>query len=98
MTNPGNLIAVGGGGYNRYLRVNVVNAAGGTVDIAGPTLQDSFVGPTTTTNNGFFVIEAGSTFSLSAGATFTQNAARAFQPTSDANTTNVGPPRTAGDA
>src|SRR5207245_1404797 len=39
LTNTGVLRTVSGGGGGRLLRLNVTNAAGGNVDIAGPTLE-----------------------------------------------------------
>lgn len=59
LTNAGHLNAVLGGGGTHYLRVSLTNAAGGSIDLAGPTLQDGMGGGSTrTTNNGAFTIDA----------------------------------------
>jgi len=73
LTNSGRLNTVTGGGGNRYLRWNIANSAGGIVDFAAPqNKQDSFdVGPTTFSNSGAVVIEAGGALALSGGASFT---------------------------
>ena len=42
LTNSGQLNTIAGGGGIRYLRLNITNSAGGTIDIAAPnTRQDS---------------------------------------------------------
>jgi hypothetical protein len=67
LTNSGQLNTVTGGGGGRYLRLNIANTPGGTVDIAAPdTRQDGFdAGPTTFTNNGTVTIEEGGSLALS---------------------------------
>src|SRR5439155_22494339 len=70
LTNSGHLNTVAGGGGNRHLRANIINA-GGVVDIAGPTLQDGGGGgPTSIANNrGTVMIEPGHSLALSGGST-----------------------------
>ena len=60
---------VTGGLGVRYLRANITNAAGGTVDIAGAAVSDGSSGATTTTNNGTFIVESTGTYNLT-GASF----------------------------
>jgi hypothetical protein len=91
LTNSGHLNTVVGGGGNRYLQANITNAAGGTIDIGGPTFQDGAGGGATgTTNNGMFTIEAGRTLPLGGGSTFTQGAGGTFATTIDATATTFG--------
>jgi hypothetical protein len=87
LTDTGLLQTVIGGGGPRYLYLNVINAAGGTVDIATATSQP--IG-NTTTNNGTFTVEAAGTFALSGGSSFTQGASGTLAVTIDANTATFG--------
>jgi hypothetical protein len=75
LTNSGHLNAIAGAGGIRYLRLNIANSSGGTVDIAAPdTRQDANdVGPTTFTNNGTVMIEAAAKLALSGGSSFANN-------------------------
>jgi fibronectin-binding autotransporter adhesin len=75
LTNKGQLNTVQGGGNTRYLRVNITNAGGGTVDIAAPdTRQDAAdVGATTFINNGAVTVEAAGNLALSSGSSFANN-------------------------
>ncbi len=69
LTNTGTLKTVQAGGGIRYLRLNITNAAGGTVDIAGAdTRLDAAY---TFTNNGAFTVEASAGFAISNGGAFT---------------------------
>jgi hypothetical protein len=87
LTNSGSLNTVAGGGGSRYLRVNINNAASGTIDIGTTTIQDQ---GTLTSNNGTLMIEAGSTFSLGNGSAVAQGASATFAPAIDASTTTFG--------
>jgi hypothetical protein len=91
LTNNGRLNTIQGGGNIRYLRLNITNAPGGTVDIgAADTRQDSDGGATTFVNNGTVTVEAGASLALSGGSSFTQGASATFAPTINANTANFG--------
>ena len=69
LINAGRLNTVQGGGGTRYLRINLNNFTGGTMDLAAnDTRQDN---ATTTTNNATFSVEAGVTFAISGGGNFT---------------------------
>jgi len=71
LTNTGHLNTVAGGGGNRLIQfVNFLNAAGGTVDLAAPTVDDSCG---SISNNGTYVIEAGGSLSLTNGPSFSNN-------------------------
>jgi len=65
LTNSGHLDTVAGAGGNRYLRANLTNAAAGTVNIGGTTLQDGGGGGSTTTiNNGAITVAASGSLTL----------------------------------
>jgi hypothetical protein len=71
-------------GQTRYIRVNVTNEAGGTVDLQSPGgLADQ---GTTFTNSGTFAFADGGDLSLTGGSTFTQTSGGVFDPTVDATT------------
>jgi hypothetical protein len=76
LTNTGHLNTIVGGGGARYLRLNIGNSAGGTVDIAADTRQDAAdVGATTFVNNGAVTVEApNGSLGLSGGSAFTNTA------------------------
>ncbi len=75
LNNTGHLNTIVGGGGIRFLRLNITNGPGGTVDIAAPdTRQDGLdVGPTTFTNNGTVTIDAVASLGLSGGTSFVNN-------------------------
>ena len=88
LTNSGSVNTVRGGGNTRYLRLNITNGAGGTIDIGAPdTRQDQ---GTTTNNNGTVMIEAGGVLSLGGGSAVAEGATGTFAPTIDANAATVG--------
>jgi len=68
LTNSGTLKTVVGGGGNRYLRINLVNAPGGAVDLAGPTMANAGGGSATLTNNGSFTIDPSGSLTFTHGA------------------------------
>src|SRR5207244_6300115 len=72
LTNNGHLNTITGGGGGRDLHLNISNAAGGSVDIAGPTFQDSVGGATVFTNNGTVTVEASGALTVSGGSTFVE--------------------------
>ena len=57
-SNLCHLNTVTGGGGTRILQVNLTNGPAGTLDVAGPTTQDSGGGATTTINDGTVLIAA----------------------------------------
>jgi len=72
LTNNGAFKAAATAGGTRYVRVNLVNAATGTVEIAEPgTVQDTGI---TDTNSGTFTIDPAGTLALSSGSSFTNSA------------------------
>ncbi|TMB65389.1 MAG: hypothetical protein E6J51_08275 [Chloroflexi bacterium] len=98
LTNTGQLNTILGGGgasnVNRYLRVNINNATGGSIDIAFSTLSDGVMcaggvgpAPTTITNNGTVTFEGGGLWLLS-GA-YTQTAGATFATTVDVNNGSI---------
>jgi streptogramin lyase len=96
LTNTGHLNTVPGGGGVRFLRFSITNAAAGIVDLAAPDSRQDF-SAASTINNGLFIIESGTTFSLSTGSTFTQGATGTFQTTIDANAAKFGQLNGGGD-
>jgi len=84
LTNTGHLNAVLGGGGNHYLRLNLTNAASGTIDIGGPTSQDGVGGATATANDGTLILEKAQILALNGGSTFTQGFGGTFATTIDA--------------
>jgi len=71
LANDGSFETLGTTGANDFLRVNLTNDSGGTVDVAGAsTLQDS---GTTTTNNGSFTVASGDSLDLSSSSNFTDS-------------------------
>ena len=88
LTNSGLVHTVKGTGGNRFLRLNINNAAAGTIDIGTPTFQDQ--GGTLTTNNGTVRIAEGVSFALSNGFSFVQGGSATFATTVDANTNGFG--------
>ncbi|TME86263.1 MAG: hypothetical protein E6I47_00085, partial [Chloroflexi bacterium] len=73
LTNNGVLKTVQGGGGSRLIRINLTNAATGTVDIAAADTRQDF--PTTTINNGTFTVEVGAGFAISGnGGSFANSA------------------------
>jgi len=71
LTNNGTLQTVAGAGGTRFLRMDVMNAAGGTV-LVGAT-DSRFDQTYTFTNNGSFTVSPGGGFSTNGSATFTQS-------------------------
>src|SRR5438128_3591910 len=68
LTNDGMLKTVQGSGGSRLIRINLTNAATGTVDIAAAdTRLDAAY---TFTNNGTLTVEAGAGFAMSGGGSF----------------------------
>ena len=54
---------------NMFVRVPVTNDSGGTVSIGSPnTFQDGFNGPTTTTNNGTFIVTSAGKLTETSGS------------------------------
>jgi fibronectin-binding autotransporter adhesin len=71
VTNNGTFETLGATGAIDYLRDNLINATGGTVDISGATNdQDS---TTTTTNKGAFTVSSGADLDLSGSSNFTDS-------------------------
>jgi hypothetical protein len=71
LTNNGQLNTIVGGGNFRYLRLNITNNPGGTVNIGSDTRQDAAdVGATLFTNQGSLMIEAAGRLALSGGSSF----------------------------
>ena len=74
VTNAGKLKTGGGGNNPNYLRTNVTNTSGGSVQINGLTDEDGSGGATTLTNNGSFSVGLGKgSLTLSGASSFTQN-------------------------
>src|SRR2546426_4095059 len=58
LPNSGHLNTVAGAGGSRFLHTDLINAASGTIDLAGPTIQDGGGGGSTaTTNSGAITVE-----------------------------------------
>jgi uncharacterized repeat protein (TIGR01451 family) len=76
----------GGGGGPLYLRVNVSNSSGGTINLQATATQDT---STTTTNNGTLAIGASGRLAMSGGGVFTQGSTGVLSDSIDAvQTTN----------
>ena len=86
VTNAGTLETEGGTIGAEYLRTNVINNSGGTVDIDGVTYEDGTGGATTLTNNGTVSVGDGGGLTLSNGSAFSQSSTGTFAPTVDAST------------
>ena len=86
VTNAGTLETEGGTTGADYLRTNVTNDIGGTVDIDGVTNEDGGGGATTFTNNGTLSVGDGDGLTLSNGSAFSQTSTGTFAPTVDAST------------
>jgi hypothetical protein len=82
ITNNGTFETLGATGAIDYLRVDLINSSGGTVDLSGVTNdQDS---TTTTTNDGTLSVADGATLALSGGSQLVEGTTATFQPTVDA--------------
>ncbi len=86
VTNGGTLETEGGTVGADYLRTNVTNNIGASVDIDGVTLEDGSGGATTLTNNGTLSVGDGDGLTLSDGSAFSQSSTGTFAPTVDAST------------
>ena len=86
ITNNGTFETEGGTVSPDYLRTNVTNASGGTVDIDGVTTDDASGGVTTLTNNGILSVGDGDAITVSNGSKVTQSSTGTFEPTVDAST------------
>jgi hypothetical protein len=86
VTNAGTLETEGGTVSADYLRTNVINAIGASVDIDGVTNEDGSGGATTLTNNGTLSVSDGAGLTLSNGSAFSQSSTGTFAPTVDAST------------
>jgi hypothetical protein len=86
VTNAGTFETEGGTVSADYLRTNLTNNSGASVDIDGVTLEDSVGGATTLTNNGTVAVGDGDGLTLSNGSAFSQSSTGTFAPTVDAST------------
>ncbi|HWD07453.1 MAG TPA: Ig-like domain repeat protein, partial [Actinomycetota bacterium] len=71
VTNTGAITTLPGTGGAQFLRTNIANASGGTVDIAsGGTQSDGSGGATLFTNHGTLSVAGGATYALAGGSGF----------------------------
>ncbi len=73
VTNAGTIETVGGTVNTNYLRTNITNNSGGSIDINGGTTGDASGGATTITNNGTFAVASGGSLALTNADSFTQS-------------------------
>ena len=89
LSNTGLLKTIQGGGGVRHIQVNIVNAIGGTVDMAAlDTREDGGCGGGGLVNNGGLTLETGVTFAED--CSFTQASTGTFATTIDATAASYG--------